>query len=139
MTIATRWRPILRDYVHTARPQLKPNRAFLRVEPPPGERFEVDWGHFGVLDYAGDKRKLYAFALVEAHSRMLYLEFTHSQTFETFVRCHAHAFTALGGGPSKSTSMRRHRLRPSGSVRRQLFLLLALTHDFCYRRGVVAS
>jgi transposase len=88
---------ILRDYVHTARPPLKPNRAFLRMEPPPGERFEVDWGHFGTLDYQGDKRKLYAFALVEAHSRMLYLEFTHSQTFETFVRCHVHAFTALGG------------------------------------------
>src|SRR3954447_5732408 len=49
---------ILRDYVHTTRPQLKPNRAFLRMEPPPGERFEVDWGHFGVLDYTGDKRKL---------------------------------------------------------------------------------
>ena len=88
---------ILREYVHTTRPQLKPSRAFLRMEPPPGERFEVDWGHFGVLDYSGDKRKLYAFALVEAHSRMLYLEFTHSQTFETFVRCHVHAFTALGG------------------------------------------
>jgi len=88
---------ILREYVHTARPQLKSRRAFLRMEPPPGERFEVDWGHFGVLDYSGDKRKLYAFALVEAHSRMLYLEFTHSQTFETLVRCHVHAFTALGG------------------------------------------
>jgi transposase len=88
---------ILREYVHTVRPQLKPSRAFLRMEPPPGERFEVDWGHFGSLDYAGDKRKLYAFALVEAHSRMLYLEFTHSQSFETFVRCHVHAFTALGG------------------------------------------
>ena len=88
---------ILRQYVHTARPESKPGRAFLRMEPPPGERFEVDWGHFGVLDYTGDKRKLYAFALVEAHSRMLYLEFTHSQSFETFVRCHAHAFTALGG------------------------------------------
>lgn len=88
---------ILREYVHGVRPQLKPQRAFLRMEPPPGERFEIDWGHFGVLDYAGDKRKLYAFALVEAHSRMLYLEFTHSQTFETFVRCHVHAFTALGG------------------------------------------
>jgi len=88
---------ILRDYVHNARPPLKPKRAFLRMEPPPGERFEVDWGHFGVLDYAGDKRKLYAFALVEAHSRMLYLEFTHSQTFETFVRCHVHAFTVMGG------------------------------------------
>jgi transposase len=88
---------ILREYVHAVRPQLKPNRAFLRMEPPPGERFEVDWGHFGVLDYSGDKRKLYTFALVEAHSRMLYLEFTHSQSFETFVRCHVHAFTALGG------------------------------------------
>ena len=28
---------------------------------------------------------------------MLYVEFTHSQSFETFVRCHIHAFTALGG------------------------------------------
>ncbi len=28
---------------------------------------------------------------------MLYLEFTHSQSFETFVRCHVHAFTAIGG------------------------------------------
>ena len=54
-------------------------------------------GHFGVLDYAGDKRKLYAFALVDAHSRMLYVEFTHSQSFETFARCHVHAFTTMGG------------------------------------------
>jgi transposase len=88
---------ILRDYLHSVRPQSKPSRAFIRMEPAPGERFEVDWGHFGALDYSGDKRKLYAFALVEAHSRMLYLEFTHSQSFETFVRCHMHAFAALGG------------------------------------------
>ena len=27
----------------------------------------------------------------------MYLEFTHSQTFETFVRCHIHAFQTLGG------------------------------------------
>jgi hypothetical protein len=33
---------ILREYVHAARPQLKSTRAFLRMEPPPGERFEVD-------------------------------------------------------------------------------------------------
>ena len=66
------------------------------MEPAAGERFEVDWGHFGVLDYAGEKRKLYAVALVEAHSRMLYLEFTHSQSLETFARCHVHAFLAMG-------------------------------------------
>ena len=88
---------ILCDYLHRVRPQTKATRAFVRMEPSPGERFEVDWGHFGVLDYSGDKRKLYAFALIEAHSRILYLEFTHTQTFETFVRCHVHAFAALGG------------------------------------------
>src|SRR5215472_353682 len=88
---------ILQEYVRKVRSQLVPQRAFVRVEPLPGERFEVDWGHFGALSYSGDTRKLYAFALVDAHSRMLYVEFTHSQSFETFARCHIHAFTALGG------------------------------------------
>lgn len=89
---------ILREYVRQLRPQLSaPHRAFVRMEPPPGERFEVDWAHFGTLQYAGDTRKLYAFALVDAHSRMLYVEFTHGQSFETFARCHVHAFHALGG------------------------------------------
>jgi transposase len=88
---------ILQEYVRKVRPQLATQRAFVRVEPLAGERFEVDWGHFGALSYSGDTRKLYAFALVDAHSRMLYVEFTHSQSFETFARCHIHAFTALGG------------------------------------------
>ena len=68
-----------------------------------------EWNHSpaNVLKLTGDTsarliipatlRKLYAFALVDAHSRMLYVEFTHSQSFETFARCHIHAFTALGG------------------------------------------
>jgi hypothetical protein len=90
-------RTILQEYVREHRPVPSIPRAFVRMEPNAGERFEVDWGHFGALDYSGDKRKLYAFALVECHSRMLYVEFTHSQSFETFVRCHIHAFHALGG------------------------------------------
>ena len=88
---------ILQEYVRKLRPQVAPRRAFVRMEPLAGERFEVDWGHFGALTYSGDSRKLYAFVLVDAHSRMLYAEFTHSQSFETFARCHIHAFTALGG------------------------------------------
>jgi Integrase core domain len=67
------------------------------MEPGPGERCEIDWGHFGALSYQGHQRKLYAFCLVECHSRKLYVEFTHSQSFETFVRCHIHAFHYLGG------------------------------------------
>jgi transposase len=87
---------IIREYVRNARPE-PPKRAFVRMEPLAGERFEVDWGHFGALNYSGDSRKLYAFALVDAHSRMLYVEFTHSQSFGTFARCHTHAFDVLGG------------------------------------------
>src|SRR5262249_4849105 len=79
---------ILREHLGKARHQLQPTRAFVRMEPAPDDRFEVDRGHFGALDYSGDKRKLYVFAPIEAHSRMLYLEFTHSQSFETFARCH---------------------------------------------------
>jgi len=88
---------ILKEYLHAVRGQLHARRAFVRMEPAAGERFEIDWGHFGALNYQGDARKLYAFCLVECHSRRLYVEFTHSQSFETFVRCHLHAFQFMGG------------------------------------------
>jgi len=88
---------ILREYLQRVRTTGSAPRAFVRMEPSAGERFEIDWGHFGALAYEGETRKLYAFALIEAHSRMLYVEFTHSQSFETFVRCHQHAFQVIGG------------------------------------------
>lgn len=69
---------ILQEYVRKVRPQLAPRRAFVCMEPVAGERFGVDWGHFGALDYSGDSRKLYAFALVDAHSRMMYVEFAYA-------------------------------------------------------------
>ena len=105
MVIAQRLRPlgftggmsILKDYLHAMRTETATKRAYVRMEPGPGERFEVDWGHFGALLYQGHARKLYAFCLVECHSRKLFVEFTHSQNFETFVRCHIHAFQSMSG------------------------------------------
>src|SRR5438132_815813 len=88
---------IVKDHLQAIRAETKTRRAFVRMEPAAGERFEIDWGHFGVLVYEGDARKLYAFCLIECHSRKMYLEFTHSQTFETLVRCHIHAFEAMSG------------------------------------------
>jgi transposase len=88
---------ILKEYLHAVRDNSRAKRAYVRMEPAAGERFEIDWGHFGALSYHGDSRKLYAFCLVECHSRKLYVEFTHSQSFETFVRCQIHAFHYLGG------------------------------------------
>jgi len=105
VVIAQRLRPlgfqgglsILKEYLRSVRVSTPAKRAYVRMEPGPGERFEIDWGHFGVLSYQGYARKLYAFCLVECHSRKLYVEFTHSKSFETFVRCHIHAFHYLGG------------------------------------------
>ena len=88
---------ILKEHLHTLRGQVAAPRAYVRMEPAAGERFEIDWGHFGALLYQGHARKLYAFCLVECHSRKLYVEIAHCQSFESFVRCHIHAFQAMGG------------------------------------------
>jgi transposase len=88
---------IIKDYLRAVRKDAATRRAYVRMEPGAGERFDVDWGHFGALVYNGATRKLYAFCLVDCHSRKMYLEFTHSQGFETFVRCHIHAFQTFGG------------------------------------------
>lgn len=90
---------IIKDHLRELRKSSATRRAYVRVECAPGERFDIDWGHFGALVYNGATRKLYAFCLVEAHSRKMYLEFTHSQSFETLARCHIHAFQELGGCP----------------------------------------
>jgi transposase len=103
--IAQRLRPlgydggvtVVKDYLRAVRKISVARRAFVRMEPSPGERCDVDWGHFGALLYKGAPRKLYAFCLVECHSRKMFLEFTHSQSFETFARCHIHAFEFLSG------------------------------------------
>jgi len=90
---------IVRQYMAIVRKVRNPPRAYVRIESSPGECFQIDWGHFDCLDYQGDKRKLYAFCCVECYSRRLYVEFTHSQRFETFVRCHLNAFRFMGGVP----------------------------------------
>jgi len=58
---------ILREYIHKVRPQPQSKRAFVRMEPEAGERFEVDWGHFGTLHYEGDQREGASLPAAEPH------------------------------------------------------------------------
>jgi transposase len=88
---------ILNHYLQTIRKQHQNRRAFIRFESRPGEQFQIDWGHFGALEYGKTKRKLYSMAIIECHSRLLYLEFTHSQRQETLHRCLLNAFHFFGG------------------------------------------
>ncbi|TFG36172.1 MAG: IS21 family transposase, partial [Candidatus Aminicenantes bacterium] len=92
---------IVRKYLHEKRGRSKNHKAFVRFESPPGHQCQIDWGHFGSIQYGNTQRKLYCMAVIESHSRLLYLEFTHSQRQETLHRCLLNAFRFFGGTPKE--------------------------------------
>jgi transposase len=49
---------IIKDYLRAVRKDSAARRAYVRMEPAAGERFDIDWGHFGALVYNGATRKL---------------------------------------------------------------------------------
>jgi transposase len=91
---------VVKEYVRTQRLELlRPRQAFLRLEFAAGEVAQVDWGEFG--DVFGDGIKVHCFAMVLAYSRYIYIEFTRSEKFEEFIRCHESAFKFFGGAPKE--------------------------------------
>jgi len=92
---------IVRHYLQKKRGRIKNREAFIRFESPPGKQVQIDWGHFGTLSYGDTKRKLYALAVIESHSRMLYVEFTHSQKQEALHQSLLNAFHFFAGTPGE--------------------------------------
>ncbi len=90
---------ILNDYIAVVRPR-KP-KAFLTLSFEPGECAQVDWGEYGSVQVGSTRRRLSFFVMVLCHSRMMYVEFTVSQTMEHFLACHQNAFRFFGGVPEK--------------------------------------
>lgn len=78
--------------------------AFLRRVFHPGEAAEVDWMKCGSIEVAGRLRTISAFVMTLCYSRMIYLEFTISEAFEEFLRCHTNAFGFFQGVPRKILS-----------------------------------
>lgn len=85
---------IVKDYVRAIRPQ--PRQAFLTLAFAPGEAAQVDWGESGTIAVGDTRRRLSFFVMVLAYSRMMYVEFTLSQTMEQFLAAHVNGFNALG-------------------------------------------
>jgi hypothetical protein len=83
--------------VRTIRP--KRQAAFLKLAFAPGECAQVDWGSFGSVRVGATLRRLSFFVMVLCYSRLIYVEFTVSQTMEHFLACHQHAFEFIGGVP----------------------------------------
>jgi len=90
---------IVKSYVRKVRPKRQP--AFLKLAFAPGECAQVDWGSFGAINVGSTSRRLSFFVMVLCYSRMMYLEFTLSQTMEHFLACHQNAFDYLGVVPAK--------------------------------------
>jgi transposase len=90
---------LVQAYVRLVRPKRQP--AFLTLAFAPGECAQVDWGAFGTVPVGQTHRQLSFFVMVLCYSRMLYVEFTVSQTMEHFLACHQHAFEFFGGIPHK--------------------------------------
>jgi transposase len=92
---------IVRDYLYSLRGGRKQRTAYTRFESAPGKQMQIDWGHFGSLQYGDTRRKLYALVVIEAFSRMMYVCFTHSQKQSALHGCLLAAFTWFGGSPTE--------------------------------------
>jgi transposase len=88
---------LVRDYLRQERGRVKKRQAFIRFESSPGAQIQVDWGHFGALCYGDTKRKLYALAMTECYSRMLFVHFAHSQKQESVHQGLMNGFMFFGG------------------------------------------
>ena len=92
---------IIRSLLRQLRGESCAREPFIRFESQPGEQMQVDWGHFHSLNYENCSRKLYCLAVIESHSRMLYVHFTHSQKQEALHQGLLDAFHYWGGCPKE--------------------------------------
>ena len=90
---------IVKEYVRKVRPPKK--KVFLKLAFAPGECAQVDWGSYGTVPVGDTCRRLSFFVMVLCHSRLMYVEFTVSQTMEHFLACHSNAFERFGVVPQK--------------------------------------
>ena len=85
---------IVKEYVRKIRPKSK--KAYLVLSFAPGQCAQVDWGSYGSVRVGDTTRRLSFFVMVLCYSRMMYVEFTVSQTMEHFLSRHQNAFSYFG-------------------------------------------
>src|SRR5437588_4088079 len=91
---------ILTDWL---RPQRSAARvvAVRRFETAPGKQAQVDWGHLGTLELAGQEQKLHGFTFTLGYSRRMVAEAALDQKLGTLLRLHETAFQQIGGVPEE--------------------------------------
>ena len=81
----------------------KENLAVVRIETPPGQEAQVDFGSAGKMRdrKIGKLRQAYCFVMTLSYSRHQYVEFVFDQKMETWIGCHRRAFESFGGAPKE--------------------------------------
>jgi transposase len=87
-------------------------RRSATADTPPGEEAQLDYGHLGYWTdpVSGKRRRVWAFALVLACSRHMFVRPTLVMDQRAFTEAHVEAFAFFGGVP--------RRLVPVGSAPR---------------------
>ena len=70
---------------------------YARIETPPGDEAQVDFGQGAPTLNNGRYRKPWLFVMTLSNSRKSYQECVWKQDVETFIHCHENAFTFFGG------------------------------------------
>jgi transposase len=81
----------------------KSPEAFVRVQTPPGEEAQVDFGSVNPLydPIRHLKRPAYLFVMTLSFSRHQYAELVFDQRIPTWIACHRHAFEWFSGLPKR--------------------------------------
>jgi transposase len=91
---------ILKDYLLPQR-EAAHQVAVRRFETAAGAQAQVDWGHLGYLEQAGQEQALSGFVFTLGYSRAISAEAALDQKLATLLRLHETAFHALGGVPQE--------------------------------------
>ena len=86
---------IVRERLRRLRPRRDPE-AYLTLEFPPASALQIDWADFGYA-LPGCPRRVSAFVATLAYSRLLYIEFTLSQSMGSFLRVMDRALSFFDG------------------------------------------
>lgn len=123
---------IVRNRLRQLRPHVE-KEAFLTLDFKAGAAAQVDWADFGFA-LPGCTRRVSAFVMVMCYSRLLYLEFTLSQSMGSFLRCMERALRFFGGSTTvdifdnMKTVVKSH--TPTATVFNPKFLAYARARQF---------